>query len=269
MGTPCAPQLGNLYMAYCEQIVVNMWHDDAPKLYAYHRFQDDLFGIVDADTDEAKMQQQWDPAVNTGLPNSFALTWEWSHSSAVFMDVVIHKGDRFQRTGVLDFKLYTKPINRFLYIPYKTGHPKHQLTGFIKGELQRFVRNNSNRRDFCIAARRFFRHLRNRGYPDAMLRSAWPSVDFRNREQYLLDKRPTGVFPGSSAATLAFIVYNNALTRIFNLPRRWQNLSQNVAQDMRRAGRPINRVVAQKLTNSLWKKLAPLRRPPAEPAVNP
>ena len=44
-----------------------------------------------------------------------------------YMDLYIFKGNEFYETGKLSIKVYQKPENRYMYIPYKSAHPRHAI----------------------------------------------------------------------------------------------------------------------------------------------
>ncbi|KAI8968777.1 hypothetical protein BDB01DRAFT_695692, partial [Pilobolus umbonatus] len=56
-------------------------------------------------------------------------------------------------------------LNKYLYVPFHSYHPKENKSGFIKAELIRYVRNCSSYEDFATVASNFFVRLRDRGYP--------------------------------------------------------------------------------------------------------
>ena len=49
------------------------------------------------------------------------------------MDLYIYKGDKFYTSGILDFKIYQKEINRYMYIPYRSGHVSHTIKNYVLG----------------------------------------------------------------------------------------------------------------------------------------
>ena len=57
-----------------------------------------------------------------------------------FMDLFIFKGERFYVDGKLDVSVFQKEENKYMYIPAKSGHAKHTIKNFIRGELKRYVR---------------------------------------------------------------------------------------------------------------------------------
>ena len=53
---------------------------------------------------------------------------KWSFGNHVeFMDLYIYKGDKFYTSGILDFKIFQKDINRYISIRCKSGHVSHTI----------------------------------------------------------------------------------------------------------------------------------------------
>ena len=53
-------------------------------------------------------------------------------------------------------KVYQKPENKYLYIPYKSAHPRHTIKNYVIGELKRYVRVNTEELNFLKIKNRFF-----------------------------------------------------------------------------------------------------------------
>eukprot|EP00455_Lapot_gusevi_P012915 TRINITY_DN1621_c0_g1_i1.p1 TRINITY_DN1621_c0_g1~~TRINITY_DN1621_c0_g1_i1.p1 ORF type:complete len:732 (+),score=48.12 TRINITY_DN1621_c0_g1_i1:349-2544(+) len=150
-------------------------------LFLYKRFIDDGFGIVCAEiSDVNRMLQEF----NSLHPN-IRITWTVSDSSVVFLDLTIFKGPRLATHHLLDVRAYQKPINRYLYIPFSSFHPKKVKANFVKNELQRYVRNTSVESDFLDIRRAFRQRLQARGYPLVFLKPIFDSVSFADRPRLL------------------------------------------------------------------------------------
>ena len=88
---------------------------------------------------------------------------KWSFgNSAEYMDIFIYKGEKFFSTGLLDFRIFQKEINRYMYIPAKSGHVSHTIKNYVLGELKRYIRYNSLKLTFLKIRTKFFSRLRNR-----------------------------------------------------------------------------------------------------------
>ena len=60
-----------------------------------------------------------------------------------YMDLEIFKGSRFFTCGKLDIKLHQKKENKFLYLPYHSGHAKNSIKNYVIEDLRRYVRSNT------------------------------------------------------------------------------------------------------------------------------
>ena len=117
MGTNLAPILANLYLAMLqEELKKKCVHDKKLKWpVLFQRFIDDGFGIIEGRKQDV---EYWINQFNT-LRKTIKID-KWSFGNHVeFMDLYIYKGDKFYESGFLDFKIYQKEINRYMYIPYK------------------------------------------------------------------------------------------------------------------------------------------------------
>ena len=72
-----------------------------------------------------------------------------------------------------------------MYIPAKSGHQKHTINNFILGELRRYVRFNTLKRNFTKIKCKFFKRLRNRGYEKKFLTRLFSKVKFGCRNKLL------------------------------------------------------------------------------------
>lgn len=68
--------------------------------------------------------------------SNLRFTFDWKWTSAVYLDIEIYKGRRFEKEGILENKIYTKPISKFLYLRDKSNHPESVFTVLIKGECE-------------------------------------------------------------------------------------------------------------------------------------
>ena len=71
---------------------------------------------------------------------SIKCTWSISDMQVQFLDLNIHKGERFSQTNLLDLKSYFKPTNTFQYLHFASSHPRSVFKGLVKGEAIRFLR---------------------------------------------------------------------------------------------------------------------------------
>ena len=98
-----------------------------------------------------------------------------------YMDLYIFKGNKFYETGKLSIKVYQKPENRYMYIPYKSAHPRHTIKNYVLGELKRYVRINTEELNFLKIKNNFFLRMRNRGFMKKVLVRWFSEVKYSNR----------------------------------------------------------------------------------------
>jgi len=191
MGTSCAPLLANLVVAQQERkrIVHQGGVPRDRRVLKYLRYMDDILALVDGSEEDVI-----DVSNNVLKLDGFTVTWSYSKTRTVFLDLEILKTGAVNRQE-LHTRVYRKPMNRFLYIPWSSAHPDTVKKGFVKAELTRFVTNCSLERYFVETAS-FFRYcLRRRGYPAETLDNWMRQVSYSNRPVYL-QSRKTSQGPG-------------------------------------------------------------------------
>ena len=105
---------------------------------------------------------------------------------------------------------FSKPLNRYLYIPFNSYHPSHSKRSFIKAEFIRYVRLSSKLLDFLAIKNKFFNGLWNRGYPKWFLLDVFSEVHFDLRWNYLSEKKEKAKV---SSHNLFFKTFKNPLFR--------------------------------------------------------
>ena len=158
MGTAVAPLLANIYMFVEEQKILDRGE---VKPLVYYRYIDDIFAIFHRE--DVNNYIRFFNAITDNAP-SMKFTITESDQSVNFLDLTIHKGDRFREGGRLDVKIFEKELNKYLYIPRISYHPEKLKASFIKTEIIRFIRNSSSEKDFEETRERFVQRLIRRGY---------------------------------------------------------------------------------------------------------
>jgi hypothetical protein len=173
MGTPCAVVFANVFMF---MICKDVRHHDL--ILLFRRYIDDIFMVAHYTPNTANtiftLLNNLHPSIT--FPAS---DFHHSRTSVNMLDVTIYR-EKASCTS-LSYKLFTKPLNRFLYIPFFSFHSKSTLKGFITGELIRISTLSSNFTNFSDSANLFFTHLIARDYPSSFLHplfqmSTWPHV---------------------------------------------------------------------------------------------
>ena len=152
MGTNLAPILTNIYMAVLEEelyIICKNKNITWPKMFK--RCIDDGFGVIKSYKKEFLL---WVNEFNCLRENIFIDKWQFGNNVA-FMDLHIFKGEKFYNEGKLSIKVYQKPKNKYMYIPYKSAHPRHTIKNYVIGELKRYVRTNTRELNFLKIKNKF------------------------------------------------------------------------------------------------------------------
>lgn len=169
MGTACAPAVANCFMARYESQVLPILRSWG--LLYYGRYIDDIF-LIFKGTEEAL-----DTALQMLVPPGLDIEWTRSSTDIHFLDVQLYL---IKDSLVTD--VYRKALNRYMYIPFSSGHPIRVKKALVKAERTRFAMICSTE-DRRLRVERHFRvNLYRRGYPSTML-DKWFSLDLKPREE--------------------------------------------------------------------------------------
>lgn len=165
MGTPLAPPVANIFMAYLEKRLFMRHPEVHPHIYV--RFLDDIFVLqISGCVPHCALWRQLDR-----MHRHIKLTRESSMREIAMLDLVIYReGSR------LLHRVHQKALNKYLYISPRSCHPPHVMRGFIRTELIRYARNCSANLDFLRICRAFSSRLRERGFHPAFLREVFATV---------------------------------------------------------------------------------------------
>ncbi|XP_078504418.1 uncharacterized protein LOC144762977 [Lissotriton helveticus] len=102
-------------------------------------------------------------------------------------DTTVIKGSNFSITikeeeGILKVELYTKPTDKNTLLLYTSNHPKAQKDNVPFGEFLRLRRNCTNLDDFYRHAENTKTKLKNRGYPNKLIKHALKRARFYDRQ---------------------------------------------------------------------------------------
>lgn len=185
MGFANSGHVANATLQRPELIVIQKFLSSGsfPQGSMYRRYQDDCLMIWNNSNIQAALD--FITALSEAWNLQVTIEAHPPYDNVNFLDITIYKGERFQSTGILDIKSFSKPSNVFQYIPFTSLHRKGAFTGMIKAELQRHARNNSMRSDYLDARISFYLNLRARGYPELFLINAFKAVDYSHRNTLL------------------------------------------------------------------------------------
>ena len=172
MGTPCAPTVASLYLAFYEEKFIvssRLWRTN---IRLFRRYIDDLL-VVWQPSDDCSIQE-----LLSLLALQPGITWipEPPSFTTTFLDLTL-----LNQNGSLVTRTYQKPLNLYLYTPFSSSHPPHTLTGLIKGTLLKYKMQNTLPSDFLAIANLFFRRLVARGYYPSTLKTIFDPLLTRDR----------------------------------------------------------------------------------------
>ena len=116
-------------------------------------------------------------------------TSEISHEKVVFLDTEVYKGNRFNKRNILDIRTHFKPTETFQYTHFSSWHPFSVKKGFIKGEVLRLLRTNSDKKSFETHKRNFELRLSQLGYSLTLIRKIITEVKFSQRSKALTQSK--------------------------------------------------------------------------------
>ena len=163
MGTAVAVAYATLFMAAIEDHLFTT----EPNIKLLKRFIDDYFILWGNNNKQEALSFIHDRLNN--MHSSIKITYSLSNVSVDFLDLTIYKGPNMLVNNRLDTKIYQKPFNKFLYLPFNSYHTREQKTAFIKGLLIAYIRANSTKAGYTDVRNKFYFRLRNRGYPSEFL----------------------------------------------------------------------------------------------------
>ena len=156
--------------------------------------------------------------------------------------------------------MYTKSCETFMYLHPDSTHPPACLSGFIKGEFLRIIRNSSNAKDAQERSNLFSDKLINRGYKPKLINDIRKTVSHEKRPDYLKqkpiknDKYPL-VFITEYTGHLQSKTLKTALTKHWGIIQKNARLNQIF---------PTPPLIAFKRANNIQDKLVKAKLPPDE-----
>ena len=99
------------------------------------------------------------------------------------MDLEIYKNDEFTTTRTLSTRLYQKPMNKYLFLPYQSQHPLHVFKSWIICYIKRIRILCSENIDYYYNKDKFKERLLSRAYPRQFLDKIF-NANY-NREQLI------------------------------------------------------------------------------------
>ena len=157
-GSPVSVVLANLYLIELDALIQRFM-----VVCFYRRYIDDLCVLLTGDFADMILESahEFHPSIRLTLSACGV-------SNIPFLDLALSVAE----DGQVSHELYTKPHNRFQYVPFTSCHPPFVFSGVAKGEYQRYIRRcSSDELAKPHLARLTLRFLK-RGYPHSLLHKA-------------------------------------------------------------------------------------------------
>lgn len=168
MGTPMAVNVANAFLYVSERNTVETFKSS---IYLYKRFIDDILMVIASTCNIDEIQN----SLYIELLD-IKLKWTQPSDTVIFLDLELHKVVLSRDLCQFSFNTYQKPRNAYLYIPFISDHPRANLRAFIKAELIRYNRTNTDLEDILNIRKLFWLRLRCRGYPPQFLTKSFQTV---------------------------------------------------------------------------------------------
>ena len=257
MGARVAPAYANVFMGRLEE---EMLKSAKIKPKYYKRFIDDIFLIVNCnETELAELIAH----MNNQNP-SIQFTHEHSRDEITFLDVTVYRDHR--NSDKLQVRTYIKPTNKQLYIRNTSHHPPGTMKGVALGETIRYLRTNTDKKQFYKMLFLHKKNLLKRGYPRSLINETMRKVKFSMREEKMepkLDKKESETGKEKTLERPTFVTrYCSRARRVFRIVQRnWSSLHSDHTEIQKYIkNRPM---LAYRANPSLARKLvrAKLKRP--------
>ena len=254
MGTPMAPSIANLFMAWLEEDILarSPWKIDSS---LWRRFIDDVATLWSYGEDQLQLFLQW---LNLQHP-TIKFTANYGTTKIPFLDVSVSVND-----GQLTTDLHVKDTDAHLYLPFTSCHPRHCTRSIPHSQCLRIRRICSSDTAFLQRCRELKDRMMKRGYPGELLESAIADVAKLPREQTL------SYVPGAKQITRTpYVVTHNP----HNPPlSKWLKQCMPVLHTSYRMLKAVPEppIVGERNCTNLRKLLMPSAPPPAQlPSAEP
>ena len=162
MGSSLSVTYACLYMAYKEQLAIDRFmHGGYQPILMYYRMVDDIAAIITDKIWALALMQALIESVDEGIKFEYQI----NDDSMIFMDLEIYKCNEFTKTKKLSTRLYQKPMNKYLFLPYQSHHPVPVFKSWIICYLKRIRILCSEDAIYEYNKNNFKDRLLRRGYP--------------------------------------------------------------------------------------------------------
>ena len=182
MGLPASPEIADITFHETE---IKIIHEHNNKIALWLRFRDDIFLIFIGTEHEL---HEFVTNINQMHP-TFKFSFESSSQQVKYLDLVIYKGQRYNKENILDIKTHTKPTDTFQFLHRESCHPTATFKGLMKGETLRYIRTCNNKEDFNQKVNTFKAKLLERGYKEQEITQIIGETNHDTRQTQLQDQQ--------------------------------------------------------------------------------
>lgn len=158
----------------------------APFCLFYGRYIDDIFMVFRGS--EIQLEELFE-SMNCFIKD-IHLNFSYSRNSVDFLDLTI-----FKNAGKIAFTTFQKSMNIYQYLPPFSVHSPACISGFVKGEVIRYVRTNTLLSDRLFLIELFRNRLLARGYSRKFLNRVFNSVSVYSRSLVKNDRKSVKLIP--------------------------------------------------------------------------
>ena len=227
MGTPCAVVVACIFMHIIEEEALALFkrrYYISSTLFLFKRFIDDYVIIVsDYDTGLILMD------LLNARRTSINITFKICNTEAEFLDLTLYKTYPIHQLAV---KAYSKPINKYLFLPPSSCHPPHIFNGWIHGYGRRLRLNCSTDSDFVNALNHFKSKLLQRGYQEPMVTEIFSKIPDRPSILRDISINTNSKVSSSSSIGIPFVVaYSPSIRTLLPLLKQALTFTEEAHMD--------------------------------------
>ena len=176
MGTPCAVVFACIYVHTIEREALDLFASTRYAIkciFLFVRFLDDIIAIISDHDSGLELMR-----LLNSRRKSIQFTFKIRNSEAQFLDLTLYKRV-VRHTEHLEVKAFSKPMNKFLYLPPTSCHPRHIFNGWVIGTGRRLRQSCSVDTDYTSVSDDFHSNTKARGYSEDFLRKTLAAVPSR------------------------------------------------------------------------------------------
>jgi len=226
MGTPCAVVVACIYMHILEQEALNQFCYQRSMIrciYLFIRFIDDYIILISDHTMGLKLME-----LLNSRRKSIKLTFQIRNMEAQFLDLTLYKPHH--HLDKIAVRAYSKPMNKYLFLPPSSCHPTHVFSGWILGYGRRLRLNCSNDNDYFNNLTDFKSRLLQRGYNEQMITETFANIP--NRHTILQSiTTPTSTSSDVDVGTPFVVMYTPAIKTLLPAIKQAIAITEEVKLD--------------------------------------